>query len=109
MPREQAHKGGWHPADIVAAVRKKGSSLVGIAGDLGLTSSAGSRALIIPHTRVNLAIAAMIGVSPHLLWPQWFDADGRRIRARSPRPRISPTTRVSESIPTASAPSKTAA
>ena len=99
---------GWHAADIVAAVRKKGSSLVAISSELGLTRSAASRALLLPHTRVNVAIAAVIGVRPHVIWPQWFDADGRRIRARSPRSRLSSTTRVSESSPAAFATSKTA-
>jgi Ner family transcriptional regulator len=100
---------GWHSADIVAAVRKKGTSLVAISGDLGLTRSAASRALLIPHTRVNRAIADLIGVSAHELWPCWFDATGRRIRARSPRSRLSSTTRVSESSPAAFPSSKTAA
>jgi lambda repressor-like predicted transcriptional regulator len=41
MPREQTHKGGWHPADIVAAVRKKGSSLVKVSADLGTARNSG--------------------------------------------------------------------
>ncbi len=106
MSQPPAAKDGWHPADIVAAVRKKGSSLVKIAGELDLTRSAASRALIIPHTRVNRAIAAVIGVPAHEIWPDWFDAAGRRIRARSPRLRLSPTTRVSESSPPRSRPPK---
>ncbi len=101
---------GWHPADIVAAVRKKGSSLVAISGDLGLTRSAASRALLIPHPRVNKAIADLVGAPLHEIWPQWFDADGRRIAARSPSPRpLSSTTRVPESNPVAFPRSKTAA
>ncbi len=109
MPRPRTLKGGWHPADIVAGVRKKGSSLVAISKSLGLTSSAASRALLLPHTRVNAAIAAIIGAPLHEIWPQWFDADGRRI-ARSPRSSpLSPTTRVPESNPTAFPSSKTAA
>jgi Ner family transcriptional regulator len=108
LEAELSRTEGWHPADIVAAVRKKGSSLVKISADLGLTRSAASRALLLPHPRVNLAIAAVIGVAPHQLWPQWFDPDGRRIRARSPRSRLSSTTRVSESSPAAFPTSKTA-
>lgn len=102
-------RNGWHPADIVAAVRKNGSSLVKVSADLGLTRSAASRALLLPHTRVNRAIAALIGVPAHELWPNWFDVAGRRIRARSPRSRLSSTTRVSESSPAAFPSSKTAA
>ncbi len=74
---------GMHRADIVAAVRKSGSSLVGISSALGLTRSAASRALILPHTRVNRAIAEVIGRPMHELWPQWFDASGQRIGSGS--------------------------
>ncbi|MGD0564503.1 MAG: helix-turn-helix domain-containing protein [Roseiarcus sp.] len=111
MTRLRGNKEGWHSADIVAAVRKNGSSLVAISESLGLTRSAASRALLRPHARVNKAIAALIGAPLHEIWPQWFDADGERISARlrpRSRPR-SPTTRVSESNPAAYPPSKTAA
>ena len=83
---------GWHKADIVAAIKKKNSSLVAVSEDLGLTRSAASRALILPHARVNRAIAALIGVHESVLWPQWFDASGRRIGAGS---RSSPPQRLS--------------
>ena len=80
---------GWHKADIVAAVKKKNSTLSALSEGLGLTRSAASRALILPHARVNKAIAAFIGVPESVLWPQWFDASGRRIgsgsRSRSPQ------------------------
>lgn len=105
-------KKNWHNADIVAAVRKRGSSLVQISAALGLTRSAGSRALLRPHARVNKAIAAVIGVSPHEIWPQWFGVSGQRIGARSSS-RLSSatslTTRVPESNPPAFPVRKTAA
>ena len=86
-------KKGWHPADIVAAVRKRGQTLTGISTDLGLTSSAGSRALLFPHARVNRAIADVIGKPIHEIWPQWFGADGERIAGRmsSRSPEDNPT------------------
>lgn len=99
---------GWHSADIVAAVRKKGSSLVEISENLGLARASGSRALIHPHRRVNEAIAELIGVPLHILWPLWFDADGARIPMRAPARRDPLTTRVHESNPRVRASSKAA-
>jgi len=94
-------KQGWHQADIVAAVRKKGKSLVGIAEGLGLTRSVASRALILPHARVNRAIAEVIGEPLHVIWPQWFAVDGERIAGglTSRSHSVSPTARASESSP----------
>lgn len=88
---------GWHSADIVAAVRKSGSTLVEISESLGLARASGSRALLRPHFRVNKAIADLIGVPLHVLWPFWFAADGSRIPLRNPQRREPHTTRVRES------------
>ena len=113
MPRQvdaQNPKAGWNRFDIIAAVRKRGSSLAGIARDVGLSRKSMSWALIRPHDRANRAIAAFLKLPPHELWPEWFDAGGQRIGDRSPSPRLrSSTTRVSESRPAAFPSSKTAA
>ena len=100
---------GWNRYDVIAAVRKKGSTLAGIGRSAGLSRKSIAWALIRPHPRANRAIAEFLQTPPHELWPQWFDVDGRFIAARSPRSPASPTTRVSESIPTASPNPKTAA
>lgn len=103
-------KVGWNRFDIIAAVRKRGSSLAGIARGVGLSRKSLSWALIRPHDRANRAIAAFLKVPPHELWPDWFDASGQRIGDRSPSPRTrSSMTRVSESRPAAFPSSKTAA
>jgi lambda repressor-like predicted transcriptional regulator len=99
---------GWNRYDVIAAVRKKGSTLAGIGRSAGLSRKSIAWALIRPHPRANRAIAEFLQTPPHALWPQWFDVDGRFIAARSPGSSASPTTRVSESTPAASAPSKTA-
>ncbi len=103
-------KEGWNRFDIIAAVRKRGSSLAGIARGIGLSRKSLSWALIRPHDRANRAIAAFLKVPPHELWPEWFDASGQRIAARRPSPAArSSTTRVSESRPAAFPSPKTAA
>lgn len=63
---------GWHRQDIIAAVRKKGSSLAGIGRQLGLSRATMAWALINRHERANRAIAEFIGVPAHELWPDWF-------------------------------------
>ncbi len=101
---------GWNRFDIIAAVRKRGSTLAGIARDIGLSRKSLSWSLIRPHEKANRAVAAFLEVPPHELWPHWFDAAGRRIATRSPSPQTpSHTTRVLESSPAAFPSSKTAA
>jgi lambda repressor-like predicted transcriptional regulator len=102
----------WDRFDIIAAVRKSGTTLAGVGRAVGLSRKSMSWALIRPHTRANLAIAEAIGQPPHVLWPQWFDASGERIASKPlhrSRRREPLTTRVRESNPTASPPSKSAA
>jgi len=84
---------GWHRTDIMAAVRKHGSSLAGIGRDAGLARATMVWALIRPHARANRAIAEFLGVPLHILWPQWFDEDGKLVSTRAiPRPAAKPTT-----------------
>ena len=76
----------------------------------GFGASTLRAALYKPHPRAQQLIAETIGAPLHEIWPQWFDADGRRIGARSPHPSpTSPTTRVPESNPAACPSPKTAA
>ena len=103
---------GMHSADIVAAVKKCGTSLRQLGLRNGFAASTLRSALHKPHPRAQQLIAQTIGRSVHEIWPQWFDASGARI---SPKPlsrsRKNPlTTRVQESNPAASpSPSKSAA
>ncbi|MEX0753230.1 MAG: helix-turn-helix domain-containing protein [Xanthobacteraceae bacterium] len=78
---------GWHPADIVAAVRKRGTSLRALSRRHGKGDSTLRAALIKPATPSNTIIADFLGVSLHELWPAWFDRAGRRISAANPAKR----------------------
>jgi Ner family transcriptional regulator len=86
---------GWHRADILAAVRKRGSSLAEIARAVGLARQTMYWAMSAsPRLRANKAIADFLGVSLHELWPQWFDADGKMISTQPlPRPMPKPISR----------------
>lgn len=78
---------GWHRTDVMAAVRKRGSSLAEIARNVGFKRQTMYWALIRPHLRANRAIAEFLGVPTHVLWPQWFAPDGTLIsREATPRP-----------------------
>lgn len=85
-------KEGWHRADILAAVRKRGSTIAEIARGEGLARQTMYWAFIAPRMRANKAIADFLGLPLHELWPQWFDEDGKLISTRpTPRPEPQPT------------------
>lgn len=70
----------WHAADIIAALRKKGTSMAAVSREAGLASSTLSNALIRPWPRGELLIATAIGVDASEIWPsRYFDKQGMRI------------------------------
>ncbi|GAB2941266.1 helix-turn-helix domain-containing protein [Hafnia psychrotolerans] len=70
----------WHPADIIAALRKKGTTLAALSRESGLCSSTLSNALSRPWPKGEQLIAQAIGVTPSEIWPQrYFDQNGRPI------------------------------
>lgn len=84
---------GWHRADIIAAIHKRGTSLTRLGKKNGLADSTLRAALQSPRPPSNRIIAKFLSVPLHELWPQWFDEDGHLIRrqpARAARPPTSP-------------------
>lgn len=79
----QAPSQGWHRADIVAAVHKKGTSLLQLARQHQLAGSTLRSALHVPRTPSNRIISGFIGVPMHELWPKWFDHEGRLLPSAS--------------------------
>lgn len=67
----------WHPADIKAALHKKGITLKGIADAYGLKA-----ACTLSHTFTRSyplneqRIADAIGVHPKVIWPSRYNRDG---------------------------------
>ncbi|RJF70907.1 helix-turn-helix domain-containing protein [Rhodopseudomonas palustris] len=82
---------GWHRADIVAAIHKRGTSLAALARQNGLGDATLRAALSYPRTPSNTIIANYLRVPLHELWPDWFDRKGRLLGGdRKPRqPRAS--------------------
>lgn len=52
----------WHQADIIAALRKKGTSLAAVSREAGLSSSTLANALSRPWAKGEMLIGKAIGV-----------------------------------------------
>jgi len=78
----------WHQADIIAALRKKGTTLAAVSRSAGLSSSTLSNALSRPWPKGELLIASALGLHPSIIWPsRYFDSKTFQIierRCRTP-------------------------
>lgn len=82
----------WHRQDIIAALKKKKSSLAEVGRSIGFSRSTMAWALMKPHARANAAIAAALGVSMHELWPDWYASTGNS-SANKPNAKDAPASR----------------
>lgn len=64
----------WHPADVLAALKKRGLSLVKLSADHGYHPTAAGKALKRPWPALERIIADAIGVSPETIWPSRYKA-----------------------------------
>ncbi|GAB2951483.1 helix-turn-helix domain-containing protein [Hafnia psychrotolerans] len=79
-------KPDWHPADIIAALRKKGTTLAATSRNAGLSSSTLANALSRPWPKGELIISKAIGVPPSTIWPsRYYDLHTRKMIDRKPR------------------------
>lgn len=70
----------WHPADIIAALKKHGTSLAALSREAGLSSSTLANALSRPWPKGELLIAQALNTSPEMIWPErYFDEKGNPI------------------------------
>ncbi|MDZ7279652.1 helix-turn-helix transcriptional regulator [Pantoea eucrina] len=65
-------KQDWHTADIIAALRKKGTSLAELSRNSGLSSSTLANALSRPWPKGEWLIANAINVHPSEIWPSRY-------------------------------------
>jgi Ner family transcriptional regulator len=65
-------KDDWHNADIIASLRKKGTSLAGVSRDAGLCSSTLANALFRPWPKGEWLIADALQVHPAEIWPSRY-------------------------------------
>jgi Predicted transcriptional regulator len=59
----------WHPADIIAALRKRESSLARVSREAGLASSTLANARNRPWPKGEWLIADALNVHPSVIWP----------------------------------------
>ena len=74
---KKAGREDWHPADIKAALHKRGITLSALAKAHGLSSSTTlSAALTRSYPLNEKRIADAIGVHPSEIWPSRYNEDG---------------------------------
>ncbi|WP_159566584.1 helix-turn-helix domain-containing protein [Budvicia diplopodorum] len=74
----------WHSADIIAALRKKGTTLAAVSRCAGLSSSTLANALIRPWPKGEWLIAEAIDVHPSKIWPsRYYDAVTKKLKVRN--------------------------
>ncbi|EGB63237.1 helix-turn-helix domain-containing protein [Escherichia coli] len=70
----------WHPADIIAGLRKRGTSLAKVSRSAGLASATLANALTRSWPRGEKLIADALETSPEIIWSsRYFDNQGNRI------------------------------
>jgi Ner family transcriptional regulator len=62
----------WHSADIIAALKKRGTSLSAVSRKSGLASSTLANALIRRWPKGERLIADALGVAPEQIWPSRY-------------------------------------
>ena len=62
----------WHPADIMAALRKRGTSLAAVSRRAGLASSTLANAICRHWPKGERLIAEELGVAPEQIWPSRY-------------------------------------
>lgn len=62
----------WHPADIIASLRKRGTTLAALSRESGLSTSTLRNALVRPWPKGERLIANAIGVPPSAIWPSRY-------------------------------------
>ncbi|TPG61527.1 helix-turn-helix domain-containing protein [Ewingella americana] len=79
-------KPDWHPADIIAGLRKKGTTLAALSRESGLASSTLANALSRPWPKGEKLIADALKVPPKEIWPsRYYDAGMDKVIERKIR------------------------
>ncbi|WP_261831685.1 cell morphology transcriptional regulator XreR2 [Leminorella grimontii] len=62
----------WHAADVIAGLKKRGTSLAAVSRDAGLASSTLANALMRRWPKGERLIAQALGVAPEEIWPSRY-------------------------------------
>jgi Ner family transcriptional regulator len=74
----------WHPADVLAALKKRGHSLAGLSVAHGYHPTAAGKALRQPWPAIERLLAEAIGVPAQTIWPSRYDCEGNPRRLARP-------------------------
>jgi Ner family transcriptional regulator len=66
----------WHPADVLAALKKRGLTLAGLSVANGYHATAAGKALRGSWPALEQLIATALGLPPQAIWPTRYAADG---------------------------------
>lgn len=62
----------WHSADVIAALKKRGTSLAAVSRSAGLASTTLANALARRWPKGERLIAGAQGVAPEEIWPSRY-------------------------------------
>lgn len=80
--KEPAKRRAW----VAFQLRLRGSSFSELARELGVSRQAIGQALLVPSSHLEPAIADALGITVRQLFPDRYDASGRRLfRTREPQ------------------------
>ncbi|MCC8420162.1 helix-turn-helix domain-containing protein [Photorhabdus thracensis] len=68
----------WHPADIIAGLKKKGITLAALSRSVGLASSTLANALTRHWPKGERIISDALGVPPEIIWPSRYENNGTK-------------------------------
>lgn len=78
-------KKDWHPADILAALKKRGTSMAAVSRSAGLASSTLANALVRPWPKGEWLIANALSMHPSQIWPsRYANTTHPRVPRKSP-------------------------
>ncbi|WP_411704026.1 helix-turn-helix domain-containing protein [Edaphovirga cremea] len=72
MSTEQETRADWHQADIIAGLRKRGTTLAATSRKAGLASSTLANTLTRRWPKGERLIAEELGVHPAEIWPSRY-------------------------------------
>jgi len=75
----------WHPADVLAALKKRGQSLAGLSVANGYHPTAAGKALKRSWPAMEAIIARALDLAPATIWPSRYDAAGQPVADRPRR------------------------
>lgn len=72
---KKAEATDWHPADVLAALKKRGKTLAGVSIAHGYHPTAAGKALKRPWPALEAIIAEALGLRPAEIWPSRYTED----------------------------------